>query len=250
MTFTIRVVVLAAASIALVSMSTVQAYAIPASVRNIDYRRRDLSVRIIEETSTHSVQPSSIVGSSTELNQRDSDFFNQIGLFNSYYKQINVNNNNLQDYAEQGPSSENDKSYQQKCATALSNFHTGLAGAQSILAELGRDRGLANYDPDNDLETKLKHLVNLNKDALEAATIIVYKTPVLGSILGPIVGDIKCILDLVLDTIENLTDGLLNSLCPMLKGVISNYSNSMCEGGSFELLGLCTNLGDLGLGSL
>lgn len=50
---------------------------------------------------------------------------------------------------------------------------------------------------------------------------------------------------------ENITDGLLNSLCPSLKGVIQNYSDSMCDGGSFELLGLCASLGglgDLGLG--
>lgn len=95
MTFTVRIVVLAAVSIALVSISTVQGYAIPASIRNVDYRRRDLNVHIIEETSTHNVQPSSTVESRTGLNQRDSDFLNQLGLFNSYYKQINVNNNNL-----------------------------------------------------------------------------------------------------------------------------------------------------------
>jgi hypothetical protein len=62
-----------------------------------------------------------------------------------------------------------------------------------------------------------------------------------------VVGDIKCLLDEILDAVENLTDGLLNSLCPLLKGVIQLFSDSMCEGGSFELLGLCLKL-DLRVG--
>lgn len=54
----------------------------------------------------------------------------------------------------------------------------------------------------------------------------------------------------MLDTVENLTDGLLNSLCPPLKGVIQNYSDSMCDGGSFAVLGLCATLNGLGVGNL
>lgn len=94
---TARVVILAAVSIALVSMSTVQAYAVP-PLRNVDYRRRDLNVRIIEETSTHAVQPASIVDSGSKLNKRDSDFVSQLGLFNNYYKQVNTNSDNIRKY--------------------------------------------------------------------------------------------------------------------------------------------------------
>lgn len=93
MPFTARVVVITAFSIALASMSLVQAYAVPSSLQNFDYRRRDLSVRIIEETSTHTIQPSSASGS--KLNKRDDDFLSQMGLFNNYYKQVYTNSDNL-----------------------------------------------------------------------------------------------------------------------------------------------------------
>jgi hypothetical protein len=92
MLFTARVVCLTAASFALVSISTVHGYAIPESLRNIDYRRHDLNVRIIEETSKRTVQTS---GPPSDLNQRDSDYVGQIGLINNYYKQANINSNNL-----------------------------------------------------------------------------------------------------------------------------------------------------------
>lgn len=91
----------------------------------------------------------------------------------------------VENYAAQASNSKDDKAYQQQCATELSSFHTGLAGAQSTLRDLGRDRGLANYDRNNDLETSLKHLINLNKDTLKAVDEIVYQIPGLGPILGP-----------------------------------------------------------------
>ena len=56
---------------------------------------------------------------------------------------------------------------------------------QGILGDLGRDKGLANYDRNNDLETLLKDIVNLNKDTLSAITEIVYEIPILGPLLGP-----------------------------------------------------------------
>jgi hypothetical protein len=64
-----------------------------------------------------------------------------------------------------------------------------------------------------------------------------------------VVGDIKCILDEVLDVLENFTDGLLNALRPSLKGIIQDYSQSMCSG-SFQDLGLCLDPDSLGLDSL
>lgn len=72
----------------------------------------------------------------------------------------------------------------------MTGFHTNLLGFQTVLAEFGADKGLANYDRTNDLETLLKNLVNLNKNALSAIDILVYNIPLLGPILGPS----KCIL--------------------------------------------------------
>lgn len=93
---TARIVSLAAVSIALVSMCSVQAYAVPSSL-NFDYRRRNLNVRIIEDISTHTIKPQ-YVESDPKLNKRDADFLSQMGLFNSYYKQVNTNGDNLRTY--------------------------------------------------------------------------------------------------------------------------------------------------------
>lgn len=90
-----------------------------------------------------------------------------------------------ENYASQAPNSKDNKAYQQQCASELSSFHTNLAGAESILRDLGRDRGLANYDRNNELETTLKDLININKRTLKAVDEIVYQIPVLGPILGP-----------------------------------------------------------------
>ena len=60
-----------------------------------------------------------------------------------------------------------------------------MGRAQGLLGDLGRDKGLANYDRNNDLETLLKDIVNLLKDTLSAVTDIVYEIPILGPILGP-----------------------------------------------------------------
>lgn len=60
-----------------------------------------------------------------------------------------------------------------------------MGRTQGLLGDLGRDKGLANYDRSNDLETLLKHIVNLNKDTLSSVTDIVYEIPILGPILGP-----------------------------------------------------------------
>lgn len=55
----------------------------------------------------------------------------------------------------------------------------------SLLAQLGADKGLANYDKNDDLETLLKDTVNANKNALSATTAIVYNIPTIGPVLGP-----------------------------------------------------------------
>lgn len=62
-----------------------------------------------------------------------------------------------------------------------------MLGFQTALAQTatGPDKGLANYDNTNDLETLLKATVQLHKDTLNALDTAVYNLPVLGPILGP-----------------------------------------------------------------
>ena len=56
---------------------------------------------------------------------------------------------------------------------------------QTALAQAGSDKGLANYDNTNDLETLVKNSVNLTKKVLNAVDVAVYNFPVLGPTLGP-----------------------------------------------------------------
>ena len=95
MPFTVRISVLAAGFLALASISVVRAYAIPDALSGVDYRRRNLNVRIIEESSTHTVHTSLPVGPAPRIGQRKTDYDSKLELFNKYYTQVNINNNNL-----------------------------------------------------------------------------------------------------------------------------------------------------------
>jgi len=89
------------------------------------------------------------------------------------------------DYGRRARDSRNDPRFRDDTARELRGFRDNMDRAQGILGDLGRDKGLANYDRDNDLETLLKDIVNLNKDTLSAVNDIVYEIPLLGSTLGP-----------------------------------------------------------------
>jgi hypothetical protein len=54
-----------------------------------------------------------------------------------------------------------------------------------VLAQLGADKGLANYNREDDLETLLKNVVNANKYLLSDVDEMVYKLPAVGGTLGP-----------------------------------------------------------------
>lgn len=60
-----------------------------------------------------------------------------------------------------------------------------MLGFQTALAQTGSDKGLANYDRTNDLETLLKDTVDLTKDTLNAVDLLVHNIPILGPILDP-----------------------------------------------------------------
>lgn len=141
-----------------------------------------------------------------------------------------------------------------------------LDECRDAFAPLSRDKGLANYDRNSDMETFLKNMVNLNKDALNYISELTDSLPILGPLLGPgksstqlaplvthcihsAVYDIKCMLDDILDFTENLTDGLLNDLRPLLQGVITGYGTYVCGPGGMNIAGLCLNglLVDLGM---
>jgi phage-related protein len=144
-----------------------------------------------------------------------------------------------------------------------------MGQTQGILGDLGRDKGLANYDRNNDLETLLKKIVNVNKDTLSSVTDIAYEVPLLGSTLGPskcakipqvfslihplitpVVGEVKCIIDEVLNALENIVDGLLNGigLTSQFRSLRGDYLNTLCEAGNLNVLGLCLDANLTGLG--
>lgn len=120
----------------------------------------------------------------------------------------------------------------------LTSYKAHIVCMQSALDYLGRENGLANYDPHNGLETFLKDLVNMHKDTLTSVNLIISGIPGLGPLLAPIVFDIKCVLDDVLDALENLTDAALNSLSPLLEECIKDTLALYC-GLGLDILGLC-----------
>ncbi|KAL5535539.1 hypothetical protein ACEPAF_3633 [Sanghuangporus sanghuang] len=145
----------------------------------------------------------------------------------------------LQNMASQSASrDENDSTFQQGAASRFSSFSSSTQGFSDLFGQLAADKGLANYDKDNSLEVMLKDVVNANKDALSAVTALVYNIPDLGPVLGPIVYEIKCIVDDLLDLTENLTDGILNDMKPMLQGLLGQAAGMTCAS-QFKVLGFC-----------
>lgn len=127
----------------------------------------------------------------------------QFDLFNTYYQQMRVHSRNLRenhlfvytlylthrfspgDYSGRARGSRNDPRFRDDTVRELRGFRDNMGRTQGLLGDLGRDKGLAHYDRNNDLETVLKDIVNLNKDTLSSVNDIVYEIPLLGPILGP-----------------------------------------------------------------
>jgi len=213
----------------------------------------------------------------------------QLDLLNTYYREMRTQSRNLRmyplpartqlliddllpgDYGRRARDSRNDPRFRDDATRELRGFRNNMDRAQGILGDLGRDKGLANYDRNNDLETLLKDIINLNKDTLSAVTEIVYEIPILGPLLGPsecpyvsigidadsfpcapVVAELKCIVDEVLNVVENTVDGLLNTLgiTAQWRGLRGDYVSALCRGG-LQILGLCVdaNLSGLGLRS-
>jgi hypothetical protein len=82
-------------------------------------------------------------------------------------------------------SGENNDDMQRRIVTEARGYQSNFLELQSLLDQLGSDKGLANYDDTNDLETLLKNIVNLNKCLLTEVYDLINDIPVLGPVLGP-----------------------------------------------------------------
>lgn len=89
------------------------------------------------------------------------------------------------DQLSQEPASSRSANFEQQSANEVSAFHTNLLGFQNTLAELGADKGLANYNRDDEIETLMKDAINANKYLLNDIDRMVYDIPGLGPTLGP-----------------------------------------------------------------
>ena len=148
---------------------------------------------------------------------------------------------------------------QQNAASQLALFHDTIQAIRSLFTQLAADKGLQNYDRTNELETMLKNVINANKNALTAVDNMIYNIPTLGPILGPsalfkhtsdisyrffyaVVYDLKCLIDDILNATENITDGILNSLKPLLLPLLSGLytqANDMTCASQLKILGFC-----------
>lgn len=79
----------------------------------------------------------------------------------------------------------NDQEFQQQNLDALNDFQGGLLEFQGLFGKIITDKGLANYDNRDKLETMLKNTINATKNTLSATSILMYQLPLLGPLLGP-----------------------------------------------------------------
>jgi len=208
-----------------------------------DYvQRSDLVARLQDLTipvHDYTVSTTKIASSTSEKRQTDdSSILDNLGLLSNYYTQINNNAGTMSNLASEASTQGDNADYQQQCLSTLSAFHSNLLGFQTTFAELAADKGLANYDENDEIETLLKEVINLCKNILSYTDELVYQIPGLGPILGPIVYDVKCILDDVLDAVENITDAILNAIEPLLQSLIGQATQTACDSG-IQIAGLC-----------
>lgn len=85
----------------------------------------------------------------------------------------------------QDPTARKSENFKTQSTNEVTAFHSNLLGFKSVLQELGADKGLANYDRTNDLETLLKDLVNATKYLLNDIYELVNGDSTLGPTFGP-----------------------------------------------------------------
>ncbi|KDR80125.1 hypothetical protein GALMADRAFT_265308 [Galerina marginata CBS 339.88] len=131
-----------------------------------------------------------------------------------------------------------DYDFQQDYVSSLSDFNTNVQGYEEAYAQAKSDKGLANYDKQNDLETLAKQIVDAHKVMLDSTARAVDNIPGLGPALAPIVYETKCIIIAILDLTEDLTDALTNFLGPALQALLGTPPPDKCKNGAV-ILGLC-----------
>jgi hypothetical protein len=93
----------------------------------------------------------------------------------------------IEAYSSQ-PSTSRQKSkskFEQKCASALTDFHTNSQGFAKTLHTLGAGKGREHYDEYDPLERLIKDYIDLHKDILGYVNEMCYHDPSLCLYLGP-----------------------------------------------------------------
>lgn len=85
--------------------------------------------------------------------------------------------------ASQSSGQGNSAAYNQKVASGLTEVYTNFQ--QFSTAYGGLDKGIANYDKYDELETILKNTVNCMKSTMSTTYNLVVAIPAIGSMLGP-----------------------------------------------------------------
>ena len=81
--------------------------------------------------------------------------------------------------------SNSDANSRQEAADHLATYKQTLGSLYPLFANIGADKGLANYDKSNEYETLLKDIINANKYLLKDTSDLIDATPLLGPLLGP-----------------------------------------------------------------
>ncbi|KJA29227.1 hypothetical protein HYPSUDRAFT_50705 [Hypholoma sublateritium FD-334 SS-4] len=181
--------------------------------------------------------PTGLVSSSRPANQiRYSESGSLDDLLDSY-NAASAKGDILSGLAEQSGDLD-DGDFQQQYASALSDYSDNVSGFHTTLAKTLSDKGLANYDRTNSIETILKDFFNLNKGIFNSINVYLPTIPVIGPIVGPLFYNIKCLLDGILNEVEDSTDGAINALQPLLAAILDGMVSKTCKSGA-ELAGLC-----------
>ncbi|KAH9849764.1 hypothetical protein C2E23DRAFT_348430 [Lenzites betulinus] len=155
------------------------AASVPSSESISTVRRQDVAVV------SHTMSTSSPAVAHEARGDTDTNILNNINLLGTMYSQMNDHSRVLNDLASRASTEGNSEEFRQDSVSQVTAYKTSLTSFTSILAALGADKGLANYDRSNELETMLKDIVNANKDAMSALYELVNSLPTLGPLLGP-----------------------------------------------------------------
>jgi len=212
----------------------------PSAIDSLDFVTPRSIHNASNPTLTNESQTLDEPDSSSRLSRRQNTAVGNLNLLNNYVTSMNQHAQNFNKlYRRANTASASGSGFQQQCAYELTGFQENLASFQSLAAQMGSgtsDKGLANYDSSNTVETLLKDMINANKYILNDTYDMTQTLPILGTTLGPIVYEIKCILDEILDAVEDMTDEILNSIQPLLQSLIETATAAAC---SLEVAGLC-----------